>query len=309
MQIKYLERFAIDDLRWNNCIDESINGIVYAYTWYLDIVSPNWSALIADNYEYVFPLPGVKRFGVEMLLQPLFTQQLGLFSKLHITPEILQEFIVLISQRYKYINLHLNTLNRLSERLHSKDRVTYQLDLIPPYAKIQEGYHQNTRRNNLKSTALDVSVVREIPPETFVEFFKNNAVVKLKALNFNQIERIVRAVKERNLGYIVGAYSQGALCAAAFIVNSNGKLIYLFASSSYLGMKNRAMFAVVDQVIRWNAESHLVLDFEGSMIPSVARFYAGFGAMPCVYQNLVLDGMPFYLKLIYGIKNVLKKNY
>ncbi|MGE0078936.1 MAG: hypothetical protein AB7S48_13835 [Bacteroidales bacterium] len=306
MRIEYLNRSAIDDKRWNICIDRAVNGIVYAYTWYLDIVSPNWGALVGDDYDYIFPLPVLRRFGVNVLQQPLFTQQLGLFSRKHITPEVLDAFLLNIPKHYRYVNIHLNTLNKCESSLSCKERVTYQLELVSTFNKIQSKYSQNTRRNNLKAIALGVSVVPGVDVESFLDLFIANNPVKFSGKKYFQIRQIVEIVIQKGLGEIVGAYIGGTLCASAFIVKSNGKLIYLFACSSPVGLKNRAMFAIVDQLIRWNAESHRVLDFEGSMIPSVARFYAGFGAEPCNYWNVVIDRLPFYVRILFRVKELIR---
>jgi hypothetical protein len=63
-----------------NAIARSFNGIVYAYSWYLDIVSPGWDALVKDDYKSVMPLTWRKKYGIKYLYQPFFTQQLGVFS-------------------------------------------------------------------------------------------------------------------------------------------------------------------------------------------------------------------------------------
>jgi len=307
MVINYLERSAIDDTLWNKCIGESINGIVYAYTWYLDIVSPSWSALVSDDYTYVFPLPSARRFNIDMLLQPLFTQQLGLFSVNHVTSEVLNEFIQQIPEDYKYINIHLNTINRYLGTTVSEERITYQLDLIQPYTKIQKAFNQNTRRNNLKSIAFGVVVAKIDHSDDFIDFYRTHSK-KLNKSKYSQVENLVNILNRRGLCEMIGAFYEGELCAVALIVKSNGKLIYLFASSSSLGLQKRAMFAIVDQIIRWNSESHLVLDFEGSIIPSIARFYAGFGAKPCVYQKIIIDKMHFYTRILFKLKNILSKH-
>ena len=54
--IKHLTHNMIDKRRWDDCIAKSFNGSVYAWSWYLDIVHPNWEALIENDYERVMPL-------------------------------------------------------------------------------------------------------------------------------------------------------------------------------------------------------------------------------------------------------------
>ena len=69
MQIQLIHRSQIDDAQWNARVTESGNGLPYAFTDYLDIVTNrSWSALVGENYEAVFPLPMEQKLGVTMYL-------------------------------------------------------------------------------------------------------------------------------------------------------------------------------------------------------------------------------------------------
>ncbi|MBK7430609.1 MAG: hypothetical protein IPI62_06680 [Bacteroidetes bacterium] len=78
--IKHLRHTEINKSKWDNTIKLSPEGIVYAASWYLDIVSPGWEALMDDDYKFIFPLCTRSKFGFSYLYQPHFTQQGGLFS-------------------------------------------------------------------------------------------------------------------------------------------------------------------------------------------------------------------------------------
>jgi hypothetical protein len=91
MEIKHLAHIEIDRQKWDACILNACNSLVYAESWYLDIVSPNWEALILGDYEYVMPLPVKKKFGVSFLVQPPLTQQFGIFSSNKIDEEIIEK--------------------------------------------------------------------------------------------------------------------------------------------------------------------------------------------------------------------------
>ncbi len=57
--INYLKHDQIDQQRWDDCIAHAPNGLVYAWSWYLDIVHPGWEALVEivdDKYLSVMPL-------------------------------------------------------------------------------------------------------------------------------------------------------------------------------------------------------------------------------------------------------------
>ena len=111
--IKHLKYSQIDFDAWDRCIRESFNGLVYAYSWYLDIVHDGWEALVEDDYVRVMPLTGGKKYGIKYLFQPYFVQQLGVFSKNLLTPEKTMEFLNQIPSSFKYYDIRLNSFNKL----------------------------------------------------------------------------------------------------------------------------------------------------------------------------------------------------
>ena len=68
--IQYLEHNQIDKKKWDATIEEC--GNIYAYSWYLDVVHPQWEALVEGDYDTVMPLTGGEKFGVHYLFQPYF---------------------------------------------------------------------------------------------------------------------------------------------------------------------------------------------------------------------------------------------
>jgi len=73
MKIQYLNSDMIDRKRWDETISLSFNGIVYGYSWFLDLMADNWGALMDENYTYLFPFAWRKKWGVKYVYQPIFT--------------------------------------------------------------------------------------------------------------------------------------------------------------------------------------------------------------------------------------------
>ena len=177
-------------------------------------------------------------------------------------------------------------------------RTTYHLDLIEPFETITSRYSSNTKRNVSKAVAYNISVVKGLSALQIIELKKGNMTVPLKQKHFDILTQLITQSVGNGVGELYGAYTaRNELCAGVLFLKTNGKVIYLLASSTDEGREQRAMFGLVDHFIKQNSESHLVLDFEGSNIESVARFYAGFGASPCEYNHVVINRLPWYLKL------------
>lgn len=109
--IRYLSHSKIDKPQWDACIERSVNRLPYAVSWWLDVVSPGWEALVSDDYRSVMPLTWHKKLGIYYLYQPYLTQQLGIFSTQVITPEETGRFLAAIPGKFRYADIHLNTMN------------------------------------------------------------------------------------------------------------------------------------------------------------------------------------------------------
>lgn len=101
----------------------------------------------------------------------------------------------------------------------------------------------------------------------------------------------------RGNGVIYTAYdSKNILCAAAFFLFEGHRVTHLNAISTDEGKKIRAMFRIIDHFIQEHAGSLLTLDFEGSMIRGIAKFYEGFGPATERYYFLKSNRLPVPLR-------------
>ena len=176
-EIKYCTYDKIDIEKWNTSINKSINGIVYAYSWYLDIVSPNWDALIMGDYEAVMPITYYKKLGSNFFAQPLYTQQLGIFSTKKLSSDIIDKFISAIPKKYKYININLNKFNAYNSKTYNIDKkITYEIELIQPYTKLYNNYSTNTKRNLKKAAKYGLEISKTITPNNLQYLYHQREV-------------------------------------------------------------------------------------------------------------------------------------
>ncbi|RLD62641.1 MAG: hypothetical protein DRJ01_05795, partial [Bacteroidetes bacterium] len=171
MEIIHLKHNEIDKLKWDKCIIRSYNGIIYAFSWYLDVISSDWEALIVGDYDIIFPIIPKQKFFINYLYQPLFTQQLGVFSYKKLNSKIIEEFINAIPKKYIFFEINLNTFNNISNNKYKiTQKVTHELDLIRPHEKLVQNYSTNTKRNINKAKKNDLKVFRKIPVKEFIAF-------------------------------------------------------------------------------------------------------------------------------------------
>jgi len=299
MEIKYLKHSEINKQDWDKCISRSFNGIVYGYSWYLDIVSFDWEALVLGNYEAVMPLTVKNKYWINYIYQPPYTQQLGIFTFSLLTPELVEQFIRAIPEKYKVIDIQLNTYNKVSlADRHVTEKLTYELDLILSYSDLVKKFKSNTKRNIRKAEKNGVKVIKNINLKEFLLLLKTNSKEPVTFDQLNILRQIIPFTISHNMGAIYSGYNNhNELVAAAYFIWSHQKAIYLLSASTDEGKEDSAMFAIVNSFIREKAERNITLDFEGSMIENLARFYSGFGAEPCTYARVKINKLPWPLRL------------
>jgi hypothetical protein len=308
--IKYFSHRELNKEKWDKCISDSVNRLVYAYSWYLDIVSPGWDALIENDYESVFPLSGNRKFGINYIYQPYFAQQLGVFSRNLLTAALVDKFLQAIPPKFYFIEIQLNTLNKVdSSRYRCINRINNELDLINSYEYIFANYDQNTRRNIKKAQQENLILRRKVEADELITLFRENygkKEVRLHYLHYDILRRLIDYCLKHTFSAITGAYlPDGTICAGAFFLKDQSRVIFQLAASNSKARENGAMFLLVDNFIRENAGQPFILDFEGSNDKNVARFYKGFGAREIHYSQVTINRLPW---LISKVVNFVKKH-
>lgn len=299
--IKYLKHSEINKQKWNECILNSFNGIVYAYSHYLDIVCPEWEALVKDDYEMVMPLTCNKKYGKHYIYQPPFTQQLGVFSKEHLTEKIVEKFLLSIPKHFQFLEFNLNTYNKFSHKEYvTQNFLTHELDMILPYNMLYKNYSENTKRNLKKANQSNLKIQNNCNILEVIELFKNNKEKKtnpFKKEHFIMLEKLHQTFFKLRLAKSFGVLNnKNEIIAGAIFFFSNNKAIFLFSGNSKEGKEKAALFFLIDNFIKTNSEKNLTLDFEGSNNANLARFYKGFGSKPITYLHIKKNDLPFYLK-------------
>lgn len=298
--IQYLAHSKIDKNRWDDCVTKAVNSRVYAFSWYLDIVSPGWEGLVTEDYSCVFPLTNHQKAGIHYLAQPFFAQQLGLFTFTHLTGELVDTFLKAIPEKYRFVEIHLNSMNRIDlARYQGELRLNHELDLIREYPALQREYSQNTRRNLRKAGEMEVQLGRKVEADELIRLFMDNFGAKegkLRFADYEVIRKLILYCVDHHSGYVLGAYTPGGmLTAAAFLLKSGSRVYFLFAASAPEARENGGMFLIVDHFIRENAGQSLTLDFEGGNDHNLGRFYKSFGAVECPYYLLRINHLPWFV--------------
>lgn len=301
--IRYITYKEIDKDKWDRCIGEAYNGIIFSYSWYLDSVCDQWDALVEDDYKAVFPLPWKSKMNIHYIFQPFFSRSTGVFSKEVYPASRILEFFKLIPEKFRYINMGFDFYPDIQGwNFNIVQHVHQCINIKAGYASILENYSDNLKRNIKKASTGTLIIRYDIDPADLVNLFRANKGQELHILKENDYSRLLLLMKNcvtENKGEAIGVYNKdNVLCSAAFFMYSHQRVIYLKGASSEAGRKNGAMHYLMDQYIQYSLGRADVFDFGGSMIESVARFFKSFGGVDTPYFHMTSNKLPWPLKLL-----------
>ena len=300
--IRLLARKNIDDKKWNHCVHFGFNGLPYAYSWYLDQIAANWDGIVLADYQAVFPLVWKKKYGIHYIYQPLFAQQLGIFSLEPLDNTLINEVLEKIPAKFRFIEMQTNAGNAIeNECFLIREKTNHELNLRADYEQISGHFSGKIKRNLKRAQKFNLKIETKMKPEEFVAFFEKNVPGKIAEYtpwhHFAMLRLIYNSI-QNHCGFIVSVVDEkNETCACGFFVSNRTRVINLVPSANQTGKEQGAMSFLINFVIRENCSKQIVLDFEGSMIPGIAAFYKGFGAIEKKYFSLKKNKLPWPLKL------------
>ena len=300
-QIQYISHKEIDKPKWDACIEEAPNGLIYPYSFYLDTMSKHWDALVLNDYEAIMPLTWNRKYSFYYLYQPAFTASLGVFGK-NLNKELIDDFIRSIPAKFKLIEISLNAGNITSDpKPFSLLRSNYILHLNKPYEEIYKAYRDNHKRNISKALQLGCSVSKEIAVEEIIQLNKEQLqhIDGTKPEDYPNFKRLYDFLKNKGQAktYAIVDPKNKILASAVFFF-SHDRAYYIMVGNHPEGKTLGASHALIDAFIKDHAGHDLILDFEGSDMRNLAFFYSSFGATEEIYPALKINKLPWYVRLL-----------
>lgn len=297
--ITYILQKDIDKSKWDACIATAANGLVYAYSWYLDAMSNNWDALILNDYETVMPLTWNKKYGVTYLHQPHFCASLGVFSKIEISKELVLAFLNVIPAKFKYWDVSLNHKNLFSiSEYRLTERTNYILSLQNSYESISSTYRSNLKRNIKKAAESKLTVKQGIDVTEITKLASKTmqSISNISTADFENFKTVFTKAKEINCAETLGIYLNDELLASAVFLFSHNRWYYILVGNHPNGKTLGASHYLIDRFIHLHAGENSLLDFEGSDIRNLAFFYSSYGASEEKYPAIRMNKLPGILK-------------
>ncbi|TAG10622.1 MAG: hypothetical protein EAZ35_01885 [Sphingobacteriia bacterium] len=299
--INLISASNINSAKWDKCILNASNGLIYSQYSYLNAIADHWDAIIINDYETIMPIPWRIKAGIKYAYTPAFIQQLGFVGELNNIP--IQLIIKQIQQRFKYGTLLFNNGNDFIEKIYPTHK---KLNLIQPLNQtpklIFSKFRSDHSQSILKAKESGMIYLSDLPIHKTFELYKKYHAKKTPHItngNYEQFENYCSSdlAKKNKCFTRTILNKEGALLATALFLSDHKRLYNILNTTTLEGRSMKANHYLFYLLMNEFSEQHLILDFEGSSLPGVAEFYGGFGAEQEYYYSYHYNKLPFPLSL------------
>jgi len=290
---KRIRREELIEEKWNSCIETTERYRLYAQLWFLDLVCVSgWDVLVWDDYRAVFPLPISGKLGLSFLQNPNLMQQVDVYG--NITHEEQLDLELYITKTYKYIALST------SFKPSTFHKITKRTNLFLPVDDYLDSKPSSTLRNNLKRALKDKLTLKyESDYKNGLKFLKEHFHLTGHIPNEKEwqfYESVMRIANKKKASKFIFVMKEDVPIQFSFWIIGQNTAYYLLNISSPEGRKSGASHFAIHQFITENKNTIKLIDFEGSSIDGVKRFYKSFGAQEESYYLSQVNHLPFFLK-------------
>lgn len=295
MEFQLLSSHKIDKQKWDECLYNSINPLIYASSAYLDGMADNWDGIVSDDYSYIMPVPWRKKFGIKYCYDVPFIQQLGVFGKV-LEREAIDKCFQLLFRSFKYGDYAFNYMNYFKQAAVSNN---YVLSLASNYRSTSLFYSSviESNLNIAKKFPLEYGVCETDEAfNLFIQLYADRLphVHSADYAKFSELCRLKTV--ESNIAVRKISLHKTTVAAVLFLKDKYRMYNLMFATTAEGKHKSAGHF-LFDSVIKEFSQTGMLLDFEGSDIPGIEKFNKSFGAIKQPYYTIHLNTLPFPLNM------------
>lgn len=298
--IQYIKRKDLDINKYDDCVENALQSKIYAFSWYLDLVTDNWDVLVLDDYNAVMPIPWRKKYGIKYMYPPFWIIELGVFSRLKVDENL---FLTKLFGAFNFVDTRTNTKNSFSKfTTYQKKRDIQILDIQLPYKSIIDNFRKDRRRDLGKAKKSELVIRQHQTPKELVNLHKNNVGKRVKEFtekDYKQLYNLMQYAIDCKKGEILSVYDKSEnLVASGFFLKDGNTIVKLISSTDFKNRKNGANTFLIERALHHFYKEFHFFDFGGSSIKSIASFNLSFGSETKHYTQISYRIFPKLVKLL-----------
>lgn len=297
--MRFLSQTELSPQAWEACRRAAGATLPYgSYAWLRAVANGQFGALVweeeAGAYRALLPLPQKRKLGfLPYIAMPPFTQRLSLMARPGEDPgRLAAEAAAYLQRRYLRVDLAVDSeivARTLSDRVEPRRNLV--LALNRPLGEIEAGFGKSIRQKIRQASESGLSY--ELNPGALTAFAFIREQLAPRILGWDKRHDFAwgRLGLVPNAPFQVEgrlAHEGNVLVAAAVFVHTPQRVIYLAGASSEAGLACGAMAGILHQILKEEAGTARLLDFEGGNMSGTGRFFSMFGAEDEPYWSLRL---------------------
>ena len=294
-EIAIIPSYNIDREKWNRCINESNNAVIYATSSYLDHLADNWTGIVQNDYEQVMPVVWRRKLGIRYSYQAPFIQQLGIFCGKKNPDE--KPFLKSLFSVCRYGDYPFNFGNSIGG---TREFVNYILPLDGSYQELSKRFSTDVIQNIRRGSGYDPVYEKGEIDEAVYHYRKLYGKQSGTADEAFEKFRKWCVFIGKNDKIIVRKVSaaDGSLLAIALLPADKNRMYNIMNSTLPEGKRTEANYYLLSRLWVEFEATGMTFDFEGSDIPGVKEFYRKFGAINQPYQKLHFNHLQWPVNLL-----------
>lgn len=313
MQFRLYSSVELNADKWDEFVSNAEGGSIYSEFGTLNSLCAHWAvAMIEQGDEWVaaMPVQVARKYGIHYSLPPVFTQYLGVlrtkrsnYSDPMIQRRVHELLCVHLPRHFSFFVAHTapNSLIRSIWEQHGfqiDERISYVLNLHCSEEEIFAACNNNTRRN-IRKGQKQYRLGAESKASGVIELFRSVKGSEVKGIGQRQYRNYSELIDHLIILGRASVYTlrddKGSLRAGVIIMHNGKQAIYSLGAQTEAARKEGLLSALLwHAIVEAKAAGFAEFDFEGSMHPGIAQFFAGFGAVPRVYLKVVRK--PFWYR-------------
>ena len=289
--MRFLSSHELNKNKWDALVG-SAGGRHFSASFFLDATAKNWGVYTDENYSKGFALCYNEVLGIKLLYPPIFGRTVDFFN---LDETELKQIPALLKKQFAVGYIQSETL--LS--FENKSEKTYQV--YSPENKMST----LATRMLKKATGQGFSV-RPAEFKHVLPLIKQELSGKIKELNpenLGRLEALLRALEAKNHLLCLGILdSQSRLCGGLFFARSEHRITYVLGTAQKDCRDNGGMYLCMQEAITQAASAGKMMDFGGSNIASIRRFYLALGGSDQRYFAWSWDKSPRWFRLLRNLK-------
>jgi lipid II:glycine glycyltransferase (peptidoglycan interpeptide bridge formation enzyme) len=315
-RFQYLKHKDINFQLWDECISRSTNGVVYACSWYLNIVSPGWHALVkmqGNEYKLVFPVTHFKKFGFSYIKQPDFANELGIFgNELLITEKDLSEVIDILKAKFKLISSYIFNVsnshyfkNRFLD-IKVEEVTHFRLKVDKDPKDIVANFEKYTRKNIRQALKQNLQISDEDYIEDLILMFKENTADRIyggvSEIQYKILTRLYQEASRRRLGLTLMVKHYSKNIGGVFLLEFKNTIYYLFSTVNEEGRLRNANSLIIYKILENKDSNCLFLDFGAAGSEGVRNYKRNLSTEEIKCYQISYNNLPSILKFLKGFR-------